>query len=544
MNTEENIGFIAHKRKEDNAVQLTKDHLLQTAKLCGTFAAAFRQEELGYITGLFHDIGKYSLEFQKHIINGDNAKVDHATAGMQELLKRGLIEAAFCAAGHHGGIPNGGDKKDSKDMPSLMGRMKKEIPNYQAALSEIEVPEVKRQVPEGLVSQFFFIRMLYSCLVDADYLDTEAFMTAGRVKRGNHAGMETLLAKLNDFIDAQNFLCPTSEKIIDTYRTRILKACIKGAKKPRGLYSLTVPAGGGKTIASLAFALNHAVENGLERVIYVIPYCSIIDQTASKFKEILGADCILEHHSGSEYETNENGIDHEGKNKFVLATENWDMPVVITTSNQFFESLYANRSSKCRKLHRIANSVVIFDEAQMIPVPYLKPCVSAIGQLTEHYRSSVVLCTATQPALDAIFEELGHKKLSRIELVPDVEQTYSALRRTAFQYIGKITDDELTARLQEQHQTLCIVNSRKQAKVIFENLTGEGNYHLSTLMCSEHRRRVLDEIRIRLNEKLPCRVVSTSLIEAGVDLDFPIVYRGAAGLDAMIQAAALQSGRP
>jgi len=537
MDEKGSYRFIAHKRKEDGSEQTTKDHLLGTAVLCRKFASAFCQEALGYITGLFHDIGKYSLEFLKHIVNEDNAKVDHSTAGMQELLKRGLMEAAFCVAGHHGGIPNGGDKKDGKDNPSLMGRWKKDIPNYQAAFSEMEFPEIKRKVPEGFVNQFFFIRMLYSCLVDADYLDTEAFMSNNQVKRGNDTGMEELLEKLNQFIEKEQYLQISTEKEIDVYRTNILKSCIEAGKRERGLFSLTVPTGGGKTISSLAFALNHAVQNGLERVIYVIPYCSIIDQTVSKFKDILGKDCVLEHHSGAEYETDENGIDNKEKNVFVLATENWDMPVIVTTSVQFFESLYSNRSSKCRKLHHIANSVVIFDEAQMIPVPYLMPCISAIGQLIEHYRASVVLCTATQPALDTIFEELGHKKINRMELAPDVEQTYAALRRTTFQYIGRITDDELTEQLQKQQQVLCVVNSRKQARTVFQKLSGEGNYHLSTLMYSEHRRQKLAEIRTRLENELPCRVVSTSLIEAGVDLDFPMVYRAAAGLDAMIQAA-------
>ena len=272
----------------------------------------------------------------------------------------------------------------------------------------------------------------------------------------------------------------------------------------------------------------------MERIIYVIPYTSIIEQTASVFREIFGEENVIEHHSNASYEIREG--DDLAQYKRVKATENWDAPIIVTTAVQFFESLYANRSSKCRKLHNIANSVLIFDEAQMLPTEHLRPCVAAVAKLVSNFQSTAVLCTATQPVLNDLFEEYAFGYEIE-ELCPRKDEMFSAFRRVKFENIGEVDAGELSGRLAENEQVLCVVNSRKSAQEIFERLPEEGRFHLSTLMYPAHRREVLDKIRTRLQEGKLCRVVSTSLIEAGVDVDFPAAFREMAGLDSILQAA-------
>ncbi|WP_242863600.1 CRISPR-associated helicase Cas3' [Anaerotruncus rubiinfantis] len=315
-------------------------------------------------------------------------------------------------------------------------------------------------------------------------------------------------------------------------RCEILRACLEaGRSQAPGLFTLTVPTGGGKTVATLAFALEHAKKYGKKRIIYVIPFTSIIEQTAGKFREILGNENVLEHHSNVDFGDDENDPSSTLKK---LAAENWDMGIVVTTVVQFFESLFSNRSSRCRKLHNLADSVIIFDEAQTLPLPYLHPCVRAISELTVNYGASCVLCTATQPALAPLFEAVSPTLRPR-EIAPPVDP--AVFHRVTFQHLGQLSDDALAARLNGHEQALCIVGTRKQAQAVFHLLAPEGSFHLSTLMTPSHRRAVLENIRARLKESLPCRVVSTSLIEAGVDVDFPVVYRAEAGLDSEIQAA-------
>ena len=297
-----------------------------------------------------------------------------------------------------------------------------------------------------------------------------------------------------------------------------------------------VPTGGGKTFASLAFALEHAAAQKMKRVIYVIPYMSIIDQTAAVFSGLLGAENVLADFSNAEYKTVEQDDLTPAQYRQMLASENWDAPVVVTTAVQFFESLYANRSSRCRKLHNIADSVIIFDEAQTLPGDYLAPCVSAIAQLIQHYHSTAVLCTATQPALEPLFRRFA-PELHPQEITPDAARLYEVLRRTTLQDLGTLPQEEFAARLANHPQVLCVVNRRKTAQQLYESLPAEGSYCLTTLLCAADRRRQLDAIRQRLKEGLPCRVVSTSLIEAGVDVDFPVAYREQCGLDSLLQTA-------
>ena len=371
--------------------------------------------------------------------------------------------------------------------------------------------------------------MLYSCLVDADFLDTERFMNGER-GRGGYDDLSTLLKRLEDYIAPwQN---PKTE--LNRLRCKMLNACMDAGSKPKGIYTLTVPTGGGKTVASLAFALRHAVANGMKRVIYVIPYTSIIEQNAGVFRNVLGDGNVLEHHSGVEFDLSDGASPEEIRR--ALASENWDMPLVVTTAARFFDSLYANRSSKCRKLHNLANSVIIFDEAQMLPLCHLRPCVAAMASLAEHVGSTLVLCTATQPSLGDLLRTYAPEH-TVTELCPQTEEVYDRFRRVTFRQAGILEDEALAERLGEYKQVLCVVNSRKAAQQIFDRLPQEGSFHLSTLMIPAQRQTILEEIRRRLKDGEPCRVVSTSLIEAGVDVDFPTVYRELAGLDSILQAA-------
>lgn len=534
------MEYYAHRVIDKNGKerrQMLLAHLLGTSECCARFAKTFGAEEQGRLAGLAHDIGKFSLSFQKRLME-NGAKVDHSSAGAAECMKLGQIPAAFAVAGHHGGLPDGGSRGDSPDVATLNGRMSRvalgRLPTYDAWREQLKLPSAALP-PYCFSDPFapdFFTRMLFSCLVDADYLDTEAFMT-GSPRQTCGADMNLLFNRLSAYI--AKWFPPKGE--LNQRRCAILDSCLKaGCTLDKGLFTLTVPTGGGKTVASLAFALAHARAQKLERVIYVIPYTSIIEQTAATFREILGSDSVLEHHCNVRFEPDEDGELSAENLCLSQATENWNMPIIVTTAVQFFESLYSNKPSQCRKLHNIANSVIIFDEAQMLPLPYLRPCVSAISQLLAHYGVSAVLCTATQPALVPMFCEFL-PGLHVTELCPAALSGDDIFRRVQFRKGGKRTWDELAAEMNAMPQVLCIVNSRKNAARLYERIKGEGSFHLSTLMAPQHRRQALAEIRRRLSQNQTCRVVATSLIEAGVDVDFPAVFREEAGLDSVLQAS-------
>lgn len=523
--------FLAHISEDRERMQTVKEHLQGTAALAEVFAQPFGGGEQAKLAGKLHDIGKYSREFQHRLEGGP--KVDHSTAGGKEAFQLRQLEAAFAVMGHHGGLPDYGGKNDTGDTSTLYGRQQKKVPDYSAWKQEIALSPARRpsHIPLDNLSEAFYIRMLYSCLVDADYLDTEAFMD-GTLPRGGYEPIASLLDKLDQYIAP--WWNPQNE--LNRKRCDILRSCLNaGENFPNGLYTLTVPTGGGKTVSSLAFALRHAATHGKKRVIYVIPYTSIIDQTAEVFENILEAENVLEHHSRVDYTMPEEEVDPALYRK-ALATENWDAPVIVTTAVQFFESLYSNLPSRCRKLHNIADSVIIFDEAQTLPVSYLYPCVSAIGQLVQYYGVTAVLCTATQPALQSLFAELA-PGLTMREICPDTDALYQFFRRTTLRQAGALTEEELAEQLNASPQTLCVVNRRVTAQKLYALLPEEGSYCLTTLLCPADRKRLLEEIRERLKNGLPCRVVSTSLIEAGVDVDFPTAWREEAGLDSIIQTA-------
>ncbi len=527
--------YLAHIA-QDGREQTALAHLQGTAERCAAAAAAFGAEEQGRLAGLLHDVGKYSEAFQKRLHGGP--RVDHATAGAFECWKLGQYLAAIAILGHHGGLPDGGGRGDGPDRATLCGRLNRarlgKIPDYGAWKRELSMPQAS--LPEDLrdgPAMMFFTRMLYSCLVDADYTDTGAFLEGAPADAEEKASMEALLEHLQRYISG--WFPPRGA--LNERRYAILSRCLaEGACRVPGLYTLTVPTGGGKTVASLAFALAHARAQGLRRVVYVIPYTSIIEQTAEVFRDILGPENVLEHHSGVWFAAEEGGELTPADQARIRAAETWDAPVVVTTAVQFFESLFSCKPSQCRKLHNLAQSVLIFDEAQMLPLPYLRPCVWAMAQLAERYGATVLLCTATQPALGSLFHEFAPNLLVK-ELCPLPAADWDAFRRVTFRRAGKLTWEALAGQLQAKDQVLCVVNTRKAAQTVFRKLSGEGNFHLSTLMCPAHRKAMLAEIRRRLQAGLPCRVVSTSLIEAGVDVDFPAVYREEAGLDSILQAA-------
>lgn len=533
--------YIGHK-SEDGRWQPLREHLQGVAELAKGFAQPFLAGDHAARTGLLHDAGKYSEAGQRRMMNPENTvKVDHATYGAKIAWKQMKdAYAAAAIAGHHGGMPNLGSSASAEGDGSLRGRCMKELSGRMDAYpfwDEIRVdagdvfPAWLKADRDSLIDQFY-TRMLFSCLVDADFLDTEAFMKPGENLRGQYDAIENLLEKLCGRVSAW-LEHPDNE--LNAKRSEILKNCLDAATRAPGLYTLTVPTGGGKTVSSLAFALKHAALHGMKRVIYVIPYTSIIEQNAGVFAEILGDRNVLEHHAGMEPDETDDQENALTRRK-MLATENWDAPIIVTTAVQFFESLFSNKPSKCRKLHNIAGSVMIFDEAQMLPLSYLKPCVWAISELVRHYHATAVLCTATQPSLKQFFSEYA-PTLDIREICRDVPALQAFFRRVRFRDMGTMEQERLADALSKQRQVLCIVNTRKNAQALFQKLPGGGSFHLSTRMTPDHRARKLQEIRERLKSGLPCRVVSTSLLEAGVDVDFPQVWREKAGLDSILQAA-------
>ncbi len=553
------VRYYAHSRadRDESEWQLLKDHLTATAELAAELAKPAGLDGLAYAAGLLHDIGKYSAEFQARL-RGAARKVDHATAGAREIVKlfpmrqeHYLAElVSYCIAGHHTGLPDYGSAGDMGDEGTLLARReKKHLKDYSAYRTEIDPKTLELRAPRIAPSRFhlgdkekahsgfsisFMTRMLFSALVDADWLETERYMEDEAKPRGEHASILELTERFNRFLE--RFENPSSK--INRRRTETLHACVGKAAQPPGFFTLTVPTGGGKTFASMAFALNHAAQHGLRRVIYVIPFTSIIEQNAEKFRQALGplgTENVLEHHSNFDWEKareNDNET-NQAEKKLQLAAENWDVPIVVTTSVRFFESLFASKKRPARKLHNIAQSVIIFDEVQTLPKEYLKPSLLAVQELVTNYGCTAVFCTATQPALEGFFPT----DISFTELAPDPRALYQFYRRVDIKALGELTDEELLGRLNEHEQVLCIVNTRRHAAGLYQGLTGNGNFHLSTLMCPTHRREVLEEIRGRLREGEPCRVVSTSVMEAGIDVDFPVGYRALAGLDSIIQAA-------
>ena len=525
-------------------------HLEHVGRTAAAFAEAFSAGPWGKILGRCHDLGKSSVAFQQRIrqSQGEDAgaervgRVDHATFGARCCAEQpgGPIGEllAYCIAGHHTGLPNAVAEDASAERSALRFRLdpnRYAIPN--AAQPVSDYPALKLPfIPERNTQAFslaFFTRMLFSCLIDADRTCTEAFCDPEKAAR--RATYRPTLPELRQQLEAYlaTLQAEAEATPVNRIRCQVLNRCLAVADQPPGFFSLQVPTGGGKTLSSLAFALRHAA-NRCHRVIVAIPFTSIIEQTADVYRRALGSlaeDGLLEHHS--------NVLPAQATRAQEMAAENWDAPLVITTNVQLFESLFSAGTTPCRKLHRVAGSVIILDEAQTLPVELLLPTLNALRELVAHYGCSVVLCTATQPALGKR-AEFPYGLANVRPIVADPAPLFAGLRRVEVRRAGKLTDEELAQKLAGEPKALTIVNTRPHAANLYSKLREladpESCFHLSTLMCGAHRRKVLEQIRKQVKSG-PCRVVSTQLIEAGVDLDFPVVYRAEAGFDAIAQAA-------
>ena len=529
------------------------EHLREVGKLAGEFAAAFGSRDWAENAGLWHDLGKYREQFQRYIrdqtgydteahIETENmkGKVNHSAAGalyaVEQLGPAGRI-LAYLIAGHHAGLPD----FDKIDAP---GRALKEILADRQYLDDVPMAQIPTNIlehptpssrPVGDRQGFaLWLRMLFSCLVDADVLDTEAFMTpANSRKRGSGTTPTTLLQQFDQHM--QVLARGATSTPVNTIRAEVLQHCRQAAAQPPGRFSLTVPTGGGKTLSSMAFALEHAVLHNKRRVIYTIPYTSIIEQTADVFKDIF-PDGVIEHHSNLDPDQEDS--------RSRLATENWDAPVVLTTNVQLFESLFASRTSRCRKLHNIANSVIVLDEAQALPPELLQPILDVLKLLTDHYGVTLVLCTATQPALKTYRDTFGTTILSGLEpiheIIPDCQVLSRSLKRVTVELptdlLAPRSWPDIASELRQHPSVLAVVNTRNDARDLHRLLPAD-TLHLSALMCGQHRSNVIQDIKAQLRAGQPVRVVSTQLIEAGVDIDLPVVYRALAGLDSIAQAA-------
>ena len=583
-------SFLAHIRNDNGQLvaHVLDEHLGEVSRLAAAFAADFKAAEWASLAGLWHDLGKYRSGFQRYIrqcgdpdahIEGKVAGSDktHSAAGalwaqqhLPSVDKRaGPVVArvmAYLIAGHHAGLDNwfGGLKERlAKDdsvrelVDTLAADLPHDILHLSAPLPDIAAIPADHHA--GIPGRFaLWVRMLFSCLVDADFLDTEAFMSPNKAEaRAGFLSLEAMEVALQARLAAMTRQVAArgeADSRVNGKRAEVLRACLEKAERPPGAFSLSVPTGGGKTLSSLAFALRHAVCHGKKRVIYAIPYTSIIEQTAEVFRGIFGAANVIEHHCNVESEP----LAETTRSR--LACENWDAPLVVTTNVQLLESLFARKTSRCRKLHNLVNSVVILDEAQLLPVPYLQPIVDVLRLLVKDYGVTLVLCTATQPALDSrcsfdMARQLrGFPADEILEIVDDVAALYAALERVRVHLPADLKApqawDDLGEQIATHDAVLTVVSRRADARELYARLKAhspEGLWHLSGLMCAQHRSDTLALIKDALSarhgalalgdEPLPVRVVTTQLVEAGVDIDFPVVFRALAGLDSIAQAA-------
>ena len=538
---------IAHVRKAPTGEWIEhslKDHLHCVGAMAGEFATGFGAADWARIAGQWHDLGKYRPGFQTYIrnasgyereeahIEGALNRVDHSTAGAiyakNQFGTLGHV-LAYVIAGHHAGLPDWNSVDGGASALSIRLENTKYLEEALQAQPPDELLSFEKprsSIPGGIAGFALWVRMLFSALVDADFLDTEAFMDEG--KAANRSAFPSLLELKPAFDSHMAASFANTTGTVNVLRANILAECRSKGQSGPGLFTLTVPTGGGKTLSSMAFALEHAHAHHKRRIIYVIPFTSIIEQTADTFRKIFG-DAVIEHHSNAAESSQEN---HKSR----LACENWDAPLIVTTSVQFFESLFAARTSRCRKLHNIVNSIVVLDEAQLMPPELREPILHVMNLLILHYGVTFVLSTATQPALTTGKTALSSPK----EIVSNPAAIFKALERVAYEFPVDAnvptTWEKLAVELAANDSVLAIVNSRADCRALHA-LMPAGTIHLSALMCGEHRSQVITEIKKKLKAGEHVRVVSTQLVEAGVDMDFPVVYRALAGLDSIAQAA-------
>lgn len=558
------MKHIAHARKVAAGwdVHPLEEHLRKVGVRAAESAAKFGAPEWARTAGIWHDLGKYRTAFQEyiktksgydpeaHIEGGGLGRVDHSTAGAlyaADHLSDGGRILAYLIAGHHAGLPDwSGNESGAATLEARLDNAK--IKKYLDDALSAPIPGDILAVPDNLLESkplggrrglHLWVRMLFSCLVDADFLDTEGFMDPSRadLRRGGWS-MGALKEKFDAWMNNMEVSGRLDSKV-NLCRERVLKDCRSAAADAPGVYTLTAPTGAGKTLAGMAFALEHATTHKKDRIIVALPYTSIIEQTADQYRKIFG-DAVLEHHSNLDPDKPANE-DQRSR----LAAENWDVPVVVTTNVQLFESCFSSRTSRCRKLHNMVNTVIILDEAQMLPPDILQPIIDTVRLLTEHYGATVVLSTATQPALGTVKDAFGATILRGLddtrEIISDVDELFSDLERVKVDIPADLASkrswEDLATEIQTHDQVLAVVNRRQDARDL-HRLLPEGAVHLSARMCPAHRFRVIRDIKTALKgRKKPLRVVSTQLVEAGVDIDFPVVYRALAGIDSIAQAA-------
>jgi len=547
MEKEEPIAHVKPNPDGTWEIHTLREHLESVAELAAEFAKPFKNNDWAYLAGLWHDLGKYSREFQAYIkgasgynptahIADQKGKVDHSTAGAIHALKKmgtsGRV-LAYTIAGHHAGLADWQNSELGRSQLAERTRQTHLLERVTGASPPERIMNATAPTsrpPEG-APPALWIRMLFSCLVDADFLDTENFMDQSKARaRSEHPTLIELAPLLDSHLS--EMMNSAEKTLVNKTRAQILEWCKKSAEMPSGLFKLSVPTGGGKTLSSMAFAMKHAILQKKRRIIYVIPYTSIVEQTSNILRGIFG-DCVLEHHSN---------FDPEAETvKSRLACENWDAPIIVTTNVQFFESLFSNRTSRARKLHRIVNSVVVLDEAQLIPSEYLIPILDAINGLSKAFNVTFVLSTATQPALEKRSEHSPFRGLENvIEIIPDPSSIHKRLERVTVEIPRNInfstTPEALASEISKHETVLCILNRKDECKELY-GLMPPGTFHLSGYMCGEHRSSVIAQIKKKLRNKEPLKVISTQLVEAGVDLDFPVVFRALTGLDSLVQAA-------
>ena len=533
-------------------IQTNAEHSNNVAKLARSFADELGMGMWGYVLGMLHDKGKESDAFQSYIRKESGydyeakCPLEHNHAFVGGIIAKSIYgkgsESLLCnqIISHHSGLHDYCQIEETlkKDIPSDVNRCVEKIHLNRPPFSLSPIKGCK-----GMTSDANHLsRMLFSCLVDADYLDTELFMDEKSArKRINGISLQSLLPLLETYID--NLQKRSSESEVNAIRRTVQERCVSVSNVEKGFYSLTVPTGGGKTLSSLVWALKHAVHNGMKRIIIAIPYTSIIVQTASILKQIFGEEAVLEHHSNFDPQSLKS---KEMQHKAKLATENWDYPIVVTTNVQLFESMFSNKPSDCRKLHNIVNSVIILDEVQTLPTDYLQPIVDALKSYQRMFGISVLFTTASQPVLSGLIEGCNPKAAfqgidSITEIIPKEYVLHDKLRRVRLEIDNTgSTYNEIADQLSQHNKVLCIVNTRNDARELFERLPKEGmTIHLSRMMCPRHVSKAIQEIKQALsdNSETVIRVVATQLIEAGVDIDFPVVYRQEAGLDSILQAA-------
>ena len=532
---------------------------------------------LGELLGRLHDAGKAQPAFQRYIRGESPAKAPHSAAGAllatsliyelsEELALKKLPRTsqllAYAISGHHRGLydyaelRNKLEEVDCKDRckktAEALTKLRSQIQSWakeHAEATETSLKELAKQVGATEQAQAL-IRLLFSCLVDADFLDTEAFMDKERKGRRHeatcrYAPLETLRDRLTKHMEGFS----TEGKINEARRAFLNQCREHGRTCPKGYYSLFLPTGGGKTLSSMAWALETALKHEAQRIIYVIPYTSIITQTAGIFREIFGEENVLEHHSDITFSGGEASQEAERYERTRLLAENWDAPIIVTTNVQFFESLFSHKVSRSRKVHSIANSVVVFDEVQMFPTEFLHPMLRLLEDLRWIYGTQLLFCSATLPPFDkdhsSTFKKINdfHQLSDTIQpIVPEDPELFRIFDRVVYHLEEKeYTTKKLAEKLAQHDSALCIVNSRRDASLLYHALLEEGKeaqdvIHLSRNMCSAHLKERIAEVRQRLKAKIPTIVISTQLIEAGVDIDLPIVYRAMSGLDSIVQA--------